>query len=94
MRTYFGFREATKQDVNLMTNWLCKHVLHHSHEFNHVEDKLYQQYRELKIVPPTPDRVERLIRSAIYSYEEQFFTTIYQRLSNQTFEGLDRLINQ
>lgn len=44
-------------------------------------------------MPPTPDRVERLIRSAIYSYEEQFFTTIYQRLSNQTCEGIDRLIN-
>lgn len=42
---------------------------------------------------PTPDRVERLIRSAIYSYEEQFFTTIYQKLSNQTCEGIDRLIN-
>lgn len=93
IRTYFGFREATLQDVDLMTDWLCKHVLHHSHEFNHIEDKLYQQYRELKIVPPTPDRVERLIRSATYSYEEQFFTTIYQRLSNQTCEGIDRLIN-
>lgn len=94
IRTYFGFREATLQDVDLMTDWLCKHVLHHSHEFNHVEDRLYQQYRELKIVPPTPDRVERLIRSATYFYEDQFFTTIFQRLSKQTSEGLDRLINQ
>lgn len=57
---------------------------------NYVEDKLYQQYRELKIAPPTPDRVERLIRSATYSYEDQFFTSIYQRLSSQTCEGLDR----
>ncbi|MFS0635990.1 Tn3 family transposase [Mesobacillus foraminis] len=93
IRTYFGFREATLQDVDLMTDWLCKHVLYHSHEFNYVEDKLYQQYRELKIEPPTPDRVERLIRSATYSYEDQFFTSIYQRLSSQTCEGLDRLIN-
>jgi Domain of unknown function (DUF4158) len=93
IRTYFGFRETSLQDVDLMTDWLCNHVLYHSHEFNYVEDKVYQQYRELKIVPPTPDRVERLIRSATYSYEDQFFTTIYQRLSKQTCEGLDRLIN-
>ncbi|WP_460291870.1 DUF4158 domain-containing protein, partial [Bacillus cereus] len=93
IRTYFGFRETTLQDVDLLTDWLCKHVLFHSHEFNYVEDKLYQQYRELKIVPPTPDRVERLIRSATYSYEDQFFASIYQRLSSQTCEGLDKLIN-
>ncbi|WP_338786307.1 DUF4158 domain-containing protein [Metabacillus sp. FJAT-53654] len=24
IRTYFGFREATLQDVDLMTDWLCK----------------------------------------------------------------------
>lgn len=93
IRNYFEFREATLQDVDLMIDWLCQNVLYHSHEFNYVEEKVYQQYRELKIVPPTPDRVERVIRSAIHSYEDQFFTIVYQRLSNQTCEGLDRLIN-
>lgn len=84
IRNYFEFREATLQDVDLMIHWLCQNVLYHSHEFNYVEEKVYQQYRELKIVPPTPDRVERVIRSAIHSYEDQFFTIVYQRLSNQT----------
>lgn len=93
IRNYFEFREATLQDVDLMIDWLCQNVLYHSHEFNYIEEKVYQQYRELKIVPPTPDRVERVIRSAIHSYEDQFFTIVYQRLSDQTCEGLDRLIN-
>jgi DNA-binding cell septation regulator SpoVG len=93
IRAYFGFREASLQDTDFIKNWLCKNVLYHNHEFNYVEEKVYQQYRELKIVPPTTDRVERLIRSAIHSYEDQFFTTVYKRLSSQTCEGLDRLIN-
>jgi hypothetical protein len=40
---------------------------------DHLQAHVFHQFRELKIVPPSSDRIERLIRSAIRTYEETFF---------------------
>jgi 5'(3')-deoxyribonucleotidase len=70
IRGFYGFREDTIEDVQEITEWLCKHVLlYHDHEFEHLKAKVYLQFRELKIVPPSPERIERLIRSSIHAYE-------------------------
>lgn len=73
IREFFGFRVDTIEDAQEMAEWLCQHVLHHDHEFEHLKERVYRRFHELKIVPPTPDRIERLIRSAIHTYEESFF---------------------
>lgn len=48
---------------------------------------------ETKNCASTPEGVKRLIRSAAYSYEDQFFTSILSKTFSQTCEGLDRFIN-
>lgn len=93
IREFFGFREDTVQDAQDMIDWLYKHVLYHDHEFEHLKEHVYRRFRELKIVPPTPDRIERLIRSAIYTYEEKFFQDTYQKLPSSTLAQLDFLID-
>jgi hypothetical protein len=56
-------------------------------------DVVYRRFlRELKVEPPTPDRIERLIRSAIHTYEEQFFQATLQKLPPTTPAKLDALI--
>lgn len=64
IRKFFGFREDTIEDVEEMTTWLGQHVLHHDHDIEHLKEHVYSRFRELKIAPPTPERIERLIRSA------------------------------
>ena len=49
--------------------------------------------RELKIEPPTFLRIERIIRSALHSFEENFFNQISQQLSSQSKEKIDNLLN-
>jgi hypothetical protein len=93
IREFFGFREATVKDADDMTGWLCEHVLYHDHDAEHIEAYVYNRFRELQIEPPTVDRIERLIRSAIHSYEELFFESIYQKLSPSTLKQLDDLID-
>lgn len=93
IREFFGFREDTLEDAQKITEWLCQHVLYHDHEFEHLKEHVYRRFRELKIVPPTPDRIERLIRSAIHTYEEQFFQAIYKKLPFPTLAKLDSLID-
>lgn len=53
---------------------------------------MYGRFRELKVEPPTPDRIERLIRSAIHTHEEQFFQTTFQKLPPSSPAKLDALI--
>ncbi len=64
-----------------------------SHEFEHLKERVYRRFHELKIVPPTPDRIERLIRSAIHTYEESFFQATYQKLPSTSLAQLDSLID-
>jgi hypothetical protein len=76
-----------------MAGWLCKNVLWNDHEFEHIKDIVYRRFRELKIVPPTPDRIDRLIRSAISTYENQFFKATFEKRSKETLSRLDLLID-
>ena len=93
IREFFGFREDTIEDAQEMAEWLCQHALHHDHEFEHLKERVYRRFHEFKIVPPSPDRIERLIRSAIHTYEESFFQATYQKLSSASITLLDSLID-
>ena len=93
IREFYGFREDTIKDIQEITEWLCQNVLYHDHEFEHLIANVYRKFRELKIVPPSPDRIERLIRSAIHTYEETFFQDTYQLLPFPTLAMLDSLID-
>jgi Transposase and inactivated derivatives, TnpA family len=92
IREFFGFREDITQDALDITDWLCKNVLYHDQEFEHVKDMVYKRFRELKIVPPTPERIDRLIRSAISTFEDQFFNNTYEKLPKGSLAKLDVLI--
>ncbi|KXG43558.1 Tn3 family transposase [Tepidibacillus decaturensis] len=93
VREYFGFREATVQDAEEMSNWLCQHVLYHNHDVDHVEAQVYARFRELHIEPSSPERVERLVRSAIRSYENRFFQKTFEKIPQTSLEKLDALID-
>jgi hypothetical protein len=50
---------------------------------NHLqrESVSYKRLRELKLEPPTPERLERLIRSAVTTTEKKFCASIFGQLS-------------
>lgn len=93
IREFFSFREDTIQDAHEMTEWLCQHVLQHNQEFEYIKEVTYQRFRDMKVVPPTPDRIEKLIRSAIRTYEDHFFQATFQKLSPSSLLKLDALID-
>ncbi|WP_223070530.1 DUF4158 domain-containing protein [Paenibacillus caui] len=92
IREFFGFREATVQDAEEMTQWLCEHVLYHDQDPKHIETFVNNRFRELQLESPSAERIDRLIRSAIRSHEERFFESIYKRLNPGTLQNLDALI--
>lgn len=93
IRQVLGFREVTVEDSQQMIVWLCEHPLTQVRQLEHLKAIVYQRFRDLKIEPPTPDRVERLIRSALRASEEQFCAAILAKLAPVTVERLDTLIN-
>lgn len=48
----------------------------------------------MKVVPPTPDRIERLIRTAIRTIEEQFFQDSLEKLPTASLSKLDSLVDR
>ncbi len=76
IRKLHGFREATVNDANALTQWLSEQVLPQERDYEHLKVAVYRRCRELQIEPPTPERIDRLVRSATRTYEENFCAEI------------------
>jgi hypothetical protein len=92
IRDFFKFREATAKDIDNVTEWLCKHVFYHNADIDNLKQEAYNKFRELNIESPTPDRMNRITKSAIFTYENQFFQETFNKLSKDTLIKMDTLI--
>lgn len=92
IRELLGFLEATVEDCNELVKWLCDYILSETRNPQYIEESVYQRFRELRIEPPTPDRVDRFIKSAVHTYETCFHEKIFQRLSPSRQNQLENLL--
>lgn len=93
IRIRFGFREATIADAEMLTVWLRDDVAGEvGGVIEPLIERLEMRCHELAIEPPTPDRVERIVRTAIRAHEERFHRGTYERLSPGTRDRLDDLL--
>ena len=81
IRTLLGFREATLADSEALGTWLDDQVLPTSVRLDAVLAAAYERLRDLRIEPPTHDRLDRLVRSALHAFEHRVCTEVWQRLS-------------
>lgn len=70
-----------------------QHVLPLDSQIEQLKDVVKERLRSLKIEPPTPERVERLICSATHTYEENFCASIWAQLSAETISKIDALLS-
>jgi Domain of unknown function (DUF4158) len=92
IRKLLGFREATVADGQALVHWLCDHCLPHTRRWESIESTAYERLRALRIEPPPPERLARLIRSALHKFDQRFCMTVYQRLSPATRVRLEGLL--
>ncbi|CAA9891728.1 transposase (fragment) [Candidatus Methylobacter favarea] len=93
IRVHFGFHEATVADADRLTEWLRDHVAGEvGGDIESMIARLEARCRELSIEPPTPDRMERIARSALRAHEDRFHNAVYERLSPKQRENLDALL--
>lgn len=94
IRSFLGFREGTVADGEAILIWLQDHVLTQTQQVEALVTAIYGRYRILKLEPPTSGRVERLARSALRQYTEQFCEAVADKLSAKAKTRLDELLEQ
>jgi DNA-binding cell septation regulator SpoVG len=84
---------GTVADANTVSDWLrTQSQLLEEHNFDRLKEIVYERYKELKIEPPPLGRVDRIIRSAVNSLDEQFYTITLKKLQAETLEKLEALL--
>jgi hypothetical protein len=93
VRDYFGFGEPVAEDTNTVAEWLCNNILYGNLDLDYLKAEAYKRFRELHIEPPTSERMERLAKSAVFTYENQFFQDTFQKLTSDSIAKMDLLLN-
>lgn len=93
IRSFLGIRKGTVKDAKEMVDWLINKVLATEPDLSHLKIIVEKEFRELKIEPPTPGRIERIIKSAVRAYESNFFQTTQQKLSPECCTQIDALLS-
>jgi hypothetical protein len=81
IRRHFGFRECSVADQEKLTDWLAAHVANAERDRDKVRAELFRRCRAERIEPPAPDRVTRIVRSALHKAEQKWFTVIASRIA-------------
>jgi TnpA family transposase len=92
VRTFFGVREATIEDAEEVTQWLLEEVVPQERREPVLQEAVYDRCREQQMEPPSPLRIERIIRSALHTADERFYQETMGRLSSTTRIRLDALL--
>lgn len=92
IRDFLGFRPSTVTDLKQLSQWLCDNVLPFDPKARHGRDMAFDWCRRQRLEPPATDYLDRIIRSAVHSYETQQLSTIHARLSTLNQTAIDRLL--
>ena len=92
VRQFLGISKATVKDAQNLVTWLIETVLDREADLAHLQEIACQRFWSLKIEPPTPGRVERLVRSALRTYETNFFQQTLEKLSPECRSQIDALL--
>jgi uncharacterized protein DUF4158 len=92
IRKLLDFRVATVTDSQALRAWLIEHILPHDPQPERLPHHVRERCRTLHLEPPAPERIDRLVRSALHAFEKRFCAVTYKRLSPQTRESLESLL--
>ena len=92
VRAALGFREATLDDAEALGRWLDGRVLALERRPDRLLAAARERCRSQSLEPPSPERLERLVRSVLHRHEDAFCAALLARLPPETIVGLDALL--
>jgi TnpA family transposase len=93
IRSALGFREATVEDAQALSRWLEDRIFAHDRRTDRLTMAIRERCRALRIEPPAPDRLKRLVRSALRRHDATFGAALVARLPAETVARLDALLH-
>jgi hypothetical protein len=92
IRDALGFRESAQDDTDALARWLEGQVSALEHRPDRLLMAARERCRSLRIEPPSPDRLDRLVRSVIHRHEGAWCDSLVARLPSEAPAGLDALL--
>ena len=92
IREFLGYRIATNADSEQLQYWLMQNIVPHQQDIRHIRNAALDWCRQQKLEPPSAERLERIVKSAVRTFENDFFTTTSEKLSAATQQQLDQLL--
>jgi TnpA family transposase len=92
IRNLFGFREYAVADSEIMKLWLLDRVLRFNDDIDYLKDEFYKRLIHLKIEPTSNENIERIINSAINTYESNIYENIFKKLPSETIEKIESFL--
>jgi TnpA family transposase len=93
IRKFFDYKEISANDYKDLKEWLYKYILPYEHKFNYIIKESNQRFRDLKIELPSQIHLERVVSSAINTFEEELFKNTFKKIPNLTLKKIDRFID-
>lgn len=72
-----------------MRQWIKTKVLDYSLDEESLKAEVRHEYRRRKIELTTEAQIEEIVKSAIYSFEQEFYNHTYQKLSPTSISRMD-----
>lgn len=92
IRKALGFRESTKEDAERMQQWLIAELLPQEHQEERLREQAYKWFKREHLEAPTSDRLTRIIRSALHTFEQQLYDATLDSLPEASQVALEALL--
>ncbi len=93
IRDYLGFRPISAVDSEQLQGWLEREVVPEDQGLNYLRFSVLEWCREHRIEPPTNERIDRVVGSAVRTFENKFFEGIKSKLSAETLSRFDEVLS-
>lgn len=91
IRALLGWRQPTAADGPKLTQWLVTYL--ENNPAAYLQDVVITHLHQLKIEPPAPERLRRLIHSAVHEYETRLYEKIATQIPGTIRERLEQLLD-
>jgi Domain of unknown function (DUF4158) len=93
IRAQTGFRICSVSDAEALAGWLATHIAQDERRVEHVRVLLLGHCKEMRIEPPTPERVARIVDSGIRQADAMLVATVVGRLKPVHVAGIEALLS-
>ncbi len=92
IRALLGFREAGVADAEALGAWLRDHAVARTRDPVELAADAESRCRALRIEPPTPDRIARIVHTVVRAYEDGRTAAAHVRMTPAMGVSLDALL--